>query len=128
MREIKFRAWGIDRGKMHDVYNIAFHESYGYKAITSEQPLNVNTTFINKEEFILMQFTGLKDKKGVEIYEGDILKLPTFNNQGWFKKAVVTFEDGSFQCDCNLVSKYNVEHIEVIGNIYENPELLEVSK
>lgn len=134
MREIKFRAWGIDRGKMHDVYNIAFHESYGYKAITSEQPLNVNTTFINKEEFILMQYTGLKDKNGVEIYEGDILDFTLEQHydgiyQEMKYKQPIVFSEGSFWAGNNLLHAVMCadEELRVIGSIYENPELLEES-
>lgn len=133
-REVKFRAWGIDRGKMHDVYNIAFHESYGYKAITNEQPLNVNTTFMNKEEFILMQYTGLKDKNGVEIYEGDIVQI---KGHAFQKKPgdftgieidgfyPVTYTERMELVAGQWLLMHQLPYITVVGNIYEHPHLLE---
>ena len=66
---------------------------------------------------VLMQYTGLKDKNGTEIYEGDIFLVP-YNNIG---KKVVEFEGGSYNVKDFLVSG----KITVIGNMYENPELLE---
>jgi uncharacterized phage protein (TIGR01671 family) len=80
------------------------------------------TDWLNCEDTFVMQFTGLTDKNGKEIYEGDIVKT-TYNN------AEVKFKDGMFG-----IKKYNSRHgqsftnsleiFEVIGNIYENPELL----
>jgi uncharacterized phage protein (TIGR01671 family) len=83
---------------------------------------------------ILMQYTGLKDKNGVEIYEGDILKNPDqgeleyhedpingqvvwWNLLGW----TLANKDGSIWEDVDYLANYE---LEVIGNIYENPELL----
>ena len=73
---------------------------------------------------ILMQFTGLKDKKGIEIYEGDILDCG-------INKLKVVFENGYFRTpyvDKNgNISNYRLNgwiECEVIGNIFENPELL----
>lgn len=132
-RVIKFRAWGIDRCRMHDVYNIAFHESYGYKAITSEQPLDLHSTFTKKEEFILMQYTGLKDNNEKEIYEGDILSFTTEDYYDGFyveKNYVeaVEFDEGSYWAGGQWLTEIIANDCEatVLGNIYENPELLEV--
>lgn len=72
-------------------------------------------------DFELMQFTGLKDKNGKEIYEGDILE---YVERDWNKlkdltvRCDVVFEDGAFK------PSIDPENSEVIGNIYENPELL----
>jgi len=75
---------------------------------------------------IYMQYTGLKDCRGVEIYEGDILGNGK-NNKNIYE---VTFEDGCF--DNTLIFEdesyeyfHNSYQLEVIGNIYENPELIQ---
>ncbi|KQL20496.1 YopX family protein [Cytobacillus solani] len=69
------------------------------------------------------QYTCLKDKNGKEIYEGDIIALPykrTFPELG-LQNHTVIFKNGYFSC-----SDYNTYASEVIGNIYENPELLNI--
>ena len=97
----------------------------------------------NKDRFVLMQSTGLSDKNGVEIYEGDILLSTASENQEDWKKWQVHYADGGFQIDYKEIPKdrrrrTNLEledlcednvwlyGLEVIGNIYENPGLMEV--
>jgi len=98
MREIKFRAWNNAEKKMYpEVEDI--RERY---------------------EIYLMQYTGLKDKNGQEIYEGDILK---FNTKGGNEMIYeVKWRGKGFKP--TRMSEDNQEEIEIIGNIYENPELL----
>lgn len=93
-------------------------------------PFNWNKLpqFLYPDNFTLLQYTGLKDKNGKEIYEGDIFK------GGDYKWDAVEFEDGQFQVNLmgarvfslqELCCDYDSERPEVIGNIFENPELLE---
>ena len=105
MRPIKFRCW--DGEKM---YHFTFKEM-------------CEPEFFGKPENI-MQFTGLLDKNRREIYEGDVLEY----DWDTIKKhrAEVTFMDGSFMVGDEINRHFPAKHLrEVIGNIYENPELLE---
>jgi uncharacterized phage protein (TIGR01671 family) len=124
MREIKFRAWDKDEKMMiyqsDDYY--AFCISNDGVCVASEDTGN----WIKCE---IMQYTGLKDKNGTEAYEGDILHADGY----W--DMYVKFIDGSFcLVSCNRIQEINwspmfqikaeLEWRKVIGNIYENPELL----
>jgi len=135
MRIIKFRAWDILSKSM-------VGEDYLWS-------IPYNEIFIHTPDsrcIELMQFTGLHDKNGKEIYEGDILRMPAKTE--WEKTSFNSFEifyhdNDCSPTDCGLVlgrlrthgnsaggySGYklipkNVSVMEVIGNIYENPELL----
>lgn len=83
----------------------------------------------------VMQSTRTKDKKGVEIYEGDILKFTTSEvNGGEYVDRTdikaVEYCDGAYFVGVHLLGEVSLEddELEIIGNIYENPELLEVAK
>lgn len=109
MRELKFRAW--DGSKM---YVPDFIDQDGFA--TTWPPENSRiSNFDTWETHKVMQYTGLHDKSGKEIYEGDIVDLGT--------GAVVEWDGptGAWTAGDWLLSK---KIIEVIGNIYENPELL----
>ncbi len=120
MREIKFRAWSKTYQRMLfvDVLNmtddiLTAHDADG-ETYTQPKP---------QEKGVLMQYTGLRDKNGKEIYEGDIIRRdvgPYFENF-----AIEWTEDicGEYGCiGWNLTN--HTAYCEVIGNIYENPELL----
>ena len=133
-REIKFRAF-ID-GKMVNAHplpdgraiigfrdsGLNIHIPKGYEKIS----------LITHQEVPLMQFTGLHDKNGKEIWEGDIVKC-------WYGFGKVIFHSGCFMVEWidnkdtymeflfsrkGMYSRTNEEEFEVIGTIYENPELL----
>lgn len=133
MREIKFRAWKhVNTPEMfNDVQAIDFKSGMahlGYKLSSFTE----RTDKESLDNLILMQYTGLKDKNGTEIYEGDIVE-----NASKDLKFQVVYEAPSFNRKwIDDTSKRYREHLteplawntyiicEVIGNIYENPELL----
>lgn len=126
MRDIKFRAWtGI---KME--YNVmagflgAFYVQ-GIDANDSASMSRFNTIY--SEQTPIMRYTGLKDKNGKEIYEGDI--IGSTGHTGKIENSVIEFSLGFYRRGIENRETYNdwgmSWHYDVIGNIYENPELLE---
>jgi len=111
MREIKFRAWDARHSHWLKIRSLQFDgDLRGSEATGFEKDL---AYFPIKENVILMQFTGLKDKNGKEIYEGDIL-----GDVAW--RQVVEWDKDS-ACFLGLESLWD---FSVIGNIYETPDLL----
>ena len=143
MREIKFRAWEKERKQMVDLFKIT--------PLALDPDLEVDGLFIPFDDrYKLMQYTGLKDKNGKEVYEGDIVLIPSY-----YKEIIL--DDGSGPrydepqiCDVEMLEgcwgvkidnpdelfdrgfysflkiKNDItdDPIEIIGNIYENKDLL----
>jgi len=114
MREIKFRAWDKEDKKM--LYGI--EREYDYKLGEGDC---FGDFLDNKEWYVVMQFTDLKDKNGKEIYEGDIVKQHFYNSM-WFDVIDKVEIDSLF--GVNLRTGIKDCEWEIIGNIYENPKLL----
>lgn len=151
MREIKFRAWDSEKNEMYK----PIHE--GYKGSLFELLVDFSGELIAhtmqgmeheslwKDRFKLMQFTGLKDKNGKEIYEGDIVMWGHL--EGYSKENIARIAEVKYNPDIqfhayNIKARYEKcgyvifnfgsfaytdthKYLEVIGDIYENPELID---
>lgn len=117
-REIKFRAWGKTE-KEYIRYPFAWLSLFD-----SPDGLEIEES----EDLVIEQYTGLKDKNGKEIYEGDIVKMPDWQVKPKYEKvrfAKLSCGFEPFVCGCFECIAPDGEEVEVIGNIHENPELLE---
>ena len=121
MREIKFRAWSTVSKKMiKQEKQGAWFDPNVDTDKHKNQSLSLAGVF-NEETLIVEQYTGLKDKSGVEIYEGDIFFDGLENCAIEWNENTASFlaNDGTEKHDISIFCNY-----EVIGNIHENPELL----
>lgn len=124
MREIKFRAWDKKRKEIvPDLCDWAIYESKEGFELRLGEPIKNHIGGFTEGGGILMQSTGLKDKNGKEIYEGDVIL--GCSKVVW-KEELSGFgiSDGKY---CLADYKYS-DNFKVIGNIYENPNLLEAHK
>jgi len=121
MREIKFRAW--------NKYPNGDKEAKPVMCFNAQNWAGFGELCKSDNNLILMQYTGLKDKEGTEIYEGDVVR---YNGNNWSIVYMHPSKDGkssagyyvvcgetTFYCFCETM-----KNIKVIGNIYQNPELL----
>lgn len=127
-REIKFRAWDKKNKIMFPVTTLHFDDT-NFQALTIQEHNHYSHHEffrLDDDQVVLMQFVGLHDRNGKEIYEGDV----------WSEgksTAVVVYKEDRFildwitNRDClNEILRNHIEYGEVIDNIYENPYFLEV--
>ena len=129
MREIKFRCWEKDEeavggGTMWPVRQIDFDVRDAYLGLHSA----------SFDDLVFMQFTGLHDKNGKDVFEGDIVRCGEYEGDHDTKNYEIVYnEDGTYPAfdlkgwrnETNGISFFlNDGYIEIIGNIYENPDLL----
>ena len=117
-REIKFRAWDKHRNSMEYINDLYWFEENGIHNF-------------NDDNYVFMQNTGLKDKNGKEIYDSDIVKVT------WGSGKIVFYEvkycgslgyhylrDTKNKEDDDIICIYDYSQMDVIGNVFNNPELL----
>lgn len=127
MREIKFRVWDKDLKEWYKSTQLVIRP---YSGSVTDGGIYPNVE--------LIQYTGLKDKNGREIYEGDVIEFYDFwdeisggNMEGKTRVGAVEYIGTGFRVTCPgdyeedlFVLKINDDELEIIGNVYENPELL----
>ena len=123
-REIKYRVWDKLLREMHyiDLCDLAEGDDYWYDGETSVWSVMYDATH-DRDRFVIQQYTGLKDKNGKEVYEGDIVMF----DYEWTKPTetgVITWnnENASFQIKGHIPSSSmkRLDRMKVIGNIYES--------
>ena len=124
-REIKFRAWDKEKKEIRDVTGINWYDEYIW---VDKTPMTGDKLPI--ESTPLMQYTGLKDKNGVEVYEGDVLENDDYTGEVVYDEdedearfVLQSYTDGSNGMIAG-VKTYSPIEGEIVGNRFENPDLL----
>lgn len=122
----KFRAWDSSKKEMF-TDTFAITES-GQVVVVEQESVASPPDYVFVEHLVIMQSTGLHDKNGKEIFEGDIVKMAkdVYSDPTYYE--IVRHRGGAYRLEsnqhgCELWLRHT--NCEVIGNIYENPELLE---
>lgn len=135
MREIEFRAFVKRKKEMFPVTDLRFNR-YEKDAVgvsgCGDPYCTMCDDWYNFDDVVLMQYTGLKDKNGKKIFEGDIVNCKFFDRMVGDIAGVINFIDcvwavSDFK-NKRLYQLIDVDNIEIIGNIHENPELLDVAE
>ena len=105
MKDYKFRAWDKQLKQFRYFDFSTCLPCYSYKV-----------------NWVVQQFTGLVDKNGREVYEGDIMKSDFFVNSEI--KSIIFWEDGGFELDGDVISQDTLNYYEIVGNVFQNPELI----
>lgn len=120
-------------GNLYSVWNKEGNISYN--ETTNESYIHLENEKSDKKDYIIMTSTGMKDKNGKDIYYGDIIKLPKFVQYNKIIEGEFTYEKVSYQRACTFVGDFPVfqdiywiqENGEVVGNIYQNEDLLQLN-
>jgi uncharacterized phage protein (TIGR01671 family) len=137
MREIKFRAWDKAEKRMVDGHDVMLWGSGSWGACRegneelSSDGVQISDDPYTDRDMVLMEYTGLKDKTGKEIFEGDIVLCQFATGK---EKNIIEYKDGCFWVSQKEILRYqdkaydslfwHYADCEVVGNIYENPELV----
>lgn len=127
----KFRVWNKEQNRFHHSFCCDITAS---GTLVISQGIEGKKYIVDDDNYVVQQCTGLKDKNGKLIYEGDIIQIPDdYDTYGMFacEKREIYFNEGGFRLkpkwDKNSRGNWleDTKDFEVIGNIYENPKLLE---